>query len=117
MMVRVLSICLALAFAALPLAARADLWVNLSGLKVTNYGDSNCDRVPSGERCISNGQLTLGTTNPNRPASCAFKFWPTSGGHWHFDWTKNSGCKANWINGNTLEVGQDRKPEVCGKRC
>lgn len=117
MIVRVLSFCVALAFAASPLIARADLWVNLSGLKVTDYGSSNCDRVVGGLRCISNGHLTLGSTDSNRPASCAFKFWPTSGGHWHYDFTKNSGCKANWINGNTLEVGQDRKPEKCGKRC
>lgn len=119
MTVRVLSFCLALAFAAAPMVARADLWVNLKGLKVTDYGGSKCDKVfVNGLKCISNGQLALDTTDRAKPASCAFKFWPTVGGHWHFDFTRNSGCKANWINGNTLEIaGEHYKSQVCGKRC
>jgi hypothetical protein len=120
---------LAFALAAVPLAARADFYLNVKSLaqtaSVSGNGDCaghhqhwrqtmTCGGAGSFDivRWVSGG-CAWGKTNCAQPVvvswNCVLSVWKSGGPSsttWHADFSRNdsSACKMHWDNGNTLTV-------------
>ncbi len=111
----------AFAVAIAPLAALADLYVNLTDLKLVSHVGNCGANGASKYRCTYKGELSLASIRSGSSSNCVVSFWPSDGGfgdlNWHYNFTKNNGCEASWTNANTLRVWVKPKAETCGKRC
>ncbi len=95
-----------------PLAARADVYINLFGFNPKDLGH-NCVHAWSNDkaaviRCSGPGSFTAISTHWNLDRKeCDIRI---SGGHlgagWHYEITRNynHGCKGHWANNNTLDI-------------
>lgn len=115
---------------AIPLIARADLWVNVNQKAGDSYNKvlyidprGNCAQ-PKGNgaaaQCTNNGSVTISwAAGPQaaRDATCELSVW-ASGARpfpltWHMDFSKNERgmCTAKWENDNTLDVDVATLPD------
>lgn len=121
MIARLAATAFAFAIASAPLAAMADLYVNLTDLRLSSH-QGNCTLSSMhGYHCTYKGELTLKATKGGNSSHCVVSFWPSSGSwgsaQWHYNFTSNDGREASWTNSNTLSVKLKPKAESCGKRC
>ena len=115
---------LALVIAALPLAARADLYVNVIAMRVVWQGADGCTFLRTGGpasvyQCNKNAEvgslMTLSDYGGQYRGTCTLKWWGTRGGHWHYEFKKNDfphdpvQCSGYWQNSNTLDVQLKKK--------
>ena len=119
MLKRIPAAMFALMFAALPLAARADLYINVIAMRVVWQGADGCEYLRTSNaaavyRCNRNAEagnlMTLADYGGHYYGNCTLKWWGTRGGHWHYEFKKNDfpkdpvHCSGYWQNSNTLDV-------------
>ena len=121
MITKISTAALTVMMAALPLTARADLYINIASLKAVWQTTDGCDFArTSGAFAVyhckgSSGKMALTDYSHRYQGSCTLDWWGTRGGHWHYTFSKNDFgkdnvmCYGHWQNSNTLNVGEKSK--------
>jgi hypothetical protein len=118
---RIMSAVLFCVLAAAPVAARADLWVNIDSPLVVAPGTKAPCPLARVSSTYRNGKTTAlvfdctstqGTfsveaniykyTDASKYRTCYFSYRWT--GRWDLSVHSNKGCTIHWVNGNTLDV-------------